>query len=125
VYSGIVNTTILNFLIDRDPLTVIIKIKNNKGFLPCEITDKDLKNVTEKNPQSIVLEVNSLEELLNNNFFISVFGIKAEKEKKEEIKLSVTANPDQLEEVLHVVEDVNGMLRVNNPPDRVVLLEAA
>lgn len=125
VYSGIVSTKMLNFLVERDPLTVIVKVKNSNGFILCDITDEDLEEITKKNPQSIVLKVNSLNELLKNNFFISTFNIKEEKEKKEEIKLSVTTDPQQGTELLHVVEDDDGMLRIANPPDRVVLLNAA
>lgn len=86
VYSGIITKSMLNVLINVDPLTLIVKVKNDNCFLPCTIVDKELSELREKNPQIIILEVSSCDELFKNNFFLSTFGLNKEiiKEKQKE-----------------------------------------
>jgi hypothetical protein len=83
VYSGILNFQTLNLLLSDNPLTLIIKVKNDDTFLPCTITKEQLSELTKKNPQAIILEVSSVHELLMNNFFIATFNLKEKKERKE------------------------------------------
>jgi hypothetical protein len=84
VYSGIITKPMLNLLLGVDPLTLIIRVKNNNTFLPCTITDEEISEVKKKNPQVIILEVSTSEELFLNNFFIATFGLNKVQEKKKE-----------------------------------------
>lgn len=84
IYSGILNVSMLTKLLDNDPLTIIIKVKGQRGFLPCNITEDDLQEITKKNLQTIIVETLSVGDLLKDTFFISTFNLNNKEYKKEQ-----------------------------------------
>jgi hypothetical protein len=109
VYSGVITLPMLNTLLAIDPLTLIIKVKNNNELLPCNITKEELSTIRSKNPQSIIIEVSSCDELFKNNFFIGAFGLN-EKEEKRTVEVK-----EQKEAVVVEMPHIIHMQRVMNP----------
>jgi hypothetical protein len=129
VYSGIVTLPMLNTLLKTDPLTLIVKVKNDNEFVPCTITKENLSEIQIKNPQSIVLEVSSCDELLNNNFFINTFGLNKSKEEKpiktEEKKEAVVVEPPQHNLIHHNLIHAVGRIPMEHFHMEMVNLAAA
>jgi len=100
VFSGIVDSSMLDVLIGRESMMVIVKVKKGDSFLPCTITEKDLDTIKNKNPRIIVLEVSSVNELLSNNFFISTFNLKNKKQEKEKVENKKSPEPTEEGEIV-------------------------
>lgn len=95
VFSGIMNKEMLVHVLSKLPTSLIIKVKGTKTLLPDSFEEKDLKETTKISDSSILLEVNSVDELLRNNFFKEAFNLKniKEKKQKEETKACCTETP--------------------------------
>lgn len=95
VFSGIMNKEMLVHVLSKLPTSLIIKVKGTKTLLPDSFEEKDLKETTKISDSSILLEVNSVDELLRNDFFKETFNLKNNKEKKqkEETKACCTETP--------------------------------